>query len=86
MKSGLQQVYGRGQREISIFFSQFSQDRDAQAPEPVALAIFSRPGLEKSLENDGVAGVRQAIKLGLDGRGHYGFNVLWGSADIESHR
>jgi hypothetical protein len=71
---------------VPIFSGNFSQDRDAQAPEPVALAIFSRPGLEESLENGGVAGVRQAFKLPLDGRDYHDLNALRRSAYIEPHR
>ena len=76
MEGGLEQSFGLGQGKVAIFSGNFSQDRDANAPEPVALAILSRPGLEKSLENGGVAGVRQAFKLFLDCGDHHGLDAL----------
>ncbi len=57
---------------VLIFLGQSSQDRDANAPEPVARGILARPGLKKPLEIRGPGGISQAFQLSLDGGDHHG--------------
>src|SRR5574340_820183 len=49
VKSGPEQASGLRHRQLPILFSQFSQDRDPNTPEAVALAVLSRAGLKKAL-------------------------------------
>jgi len=83
MEGGLEQLFSLAKGKVAIFAGNFSQDRDTQAPEPVALTILARTGLEKSLENGGMAGIRQALKLFLDGSDHHGLDALCFSAHID---
>ena len=51
MEGGLEQSSGLRQGEVAILPCHFPQDRDANSPEPVPLAILARPSLEESLQD-----------------------------------
>jgi hypothetical protein len=52
-----------------VLACQPSKRRDPDSQEPVALAVFTRAGLEEPLQAGGVSGIRRALQKKKDGNG-----------------